>query len=450
MAIAAASISPEGIFGSTSCGGTRMGMSPPFDARRICDPCGMRVSSSSFGSVQHHWLPAGRSHCSSKVWIASDFSNLVPDSSDYVADGEYYPLEEVRLRKRSRVMKLNPAELARTTLEANTSALLVFPGMVHCELHECVSWAEYQYRVDDFGDIYFQIFNDENILQDHLTSNTVNALFGMDIPFESTRAGGHYDPFDIDLYDANFDDDYLELVGSEISGSPAELGTPDTSIGPHPVYFAKCLTKAVNMEYSKRMDHPTNGVSIMGLLRPCFLDEEPYTRRLFYCNDSDDYLRDWEDEKILSVNSRCEGATIDSTFYRLEITRIDLYSVYGIKHAISLDDFLDAEPDALVHSTSAIVKRFSERGIKCDAALKALCKRKGLVVEGANFIGVDSLGIDVRVCRGVEVRTYRFPFKVQATSEGAAEKQIQQLLFPRSHRKKLMTCIRRDGDADSF
>lgn len=48
---------------------------------------------------------------------------------------------------------------------------------------------------------------------------------------------------------------------------------------------------------------------------------------------------------------------------------------------ISLQDFQDAEPDFLVHSTSAIVERFSEKGIQCDVALKALCKKKGLQVE---------------------------------------------------------------------
>lgn len=52
-----------------------------------------------------------------------------------------------------------------------------------------------------------------------------------------------------------------------------------------------------------------------------------------------------------------------------------------MQSAISLQDFQDAEPDFLVHSTSAIVERFSEKGIRCDVALKALCKKKGLHVE---------------------------------------------------------------------
>jgi hypothetical protein len=46
-----------------------------------------------------------------------------------------------------------------------------------------------------------------------------------------------------------------------------------------------------------------------------------------------------------------------------------------------LQDFQDAEPDVLAHSTPAIVERFGEKGISCNVALKALCKKKGLDVE---------------------------------------------------------------------
>ncbi|EYU45227.1 hypothetical protein MIMGU_mgv1a0208701mg, partial [Erythranthe guttata] len=98
-------------------------------------------------------------------------------------------------------------------------------------------------------------------------------------------------------------------------------------------------------------------------------------------------------------------------------------------------DFQYAEPDVLVHYVPSILERFGEMGTRCNCALKALCKKKGFHVEGARLIGVDSLGMDVRVSSGTEVRTHRFSFKVQVKSECAADKQIQQLLFPRSRRK---------------
>ncbi|CAK9185412.1 unnamed protein product [Ilex paraguariensis] len=213
--------------------------------------------------------------------------------------------------------------------------------------------------------------------------------------------------------------------------------------------------KAVTADYAKRMDHPSNVVSMMGFLRPVFMDEELYLRRLFKGEDSYGYTSDWEGGEIVSVTSKGDGNHTSSTVYRLEVTRIELFSVYGIQactlaSAISLEDFQDAEPDILVNSTPAIVDRFSEKGISCDFALRSLCKKKGLPVEGAILIGVDSLGMDVRVFSGIEVRTHRFPFKVRATSERAAEKQIQQLLFPQSRRKKIRTQGDRVWDVDSF
>lgn len=48
------------------------------------------------------------------------------------------------------------------------------------------------------------------------------------------------------------------------------------------------------MEYNKKMDDPSNGVSIVGCLRPAFADEESYIRTLFHCVDSDGYSSDWK------------------------------------------------------------------------------------------------------------------------------------------------------------
>lgn len=134
---------------------------------------------------------------------------------------------------------------------------------------------------------------------------------------------------------------------------------------------------------------------------------------------------------------------------RLEIIRIELFSVYGAQLAVNLHDFQDAEPDSLLRSAPEIVEWFRQQGIRCKYALKALCRKKGLHVERANLIGVDSLGMDVRVLSGTEIWTHRFPFKVRATSEIAAEKQIRQLLFPRSRRKKFRTA-ERAGELDSL
>jgi hypothetical protein len=58
------------------------------------------------------------------------------------------------------------------------------------------------------------------------------------------------------------------------------------------------------MKHSKMMDYPSNGVSIMGCLRPAFADEESYIRTLFHCVDSDGYIT--QSGKVSCVSSLCQ------------------------------------------------------------------------------------------------------------------------------------------------
>ncbi|KAA8531352.1 hypothetical protein F0562_006061 [Nyssa sinensis] len=322
----------EGIGCSTSYGIGSSWVKSPFEGQSVCDHSGVsfRCGNPFFGATQLHWLPVGREIFLSKVSVAADYSDSVPDSSNFVGNHGYHPLEELKVCKRVRETKLTSAEIARTTVEANNCALLVFPGMVHCEPHEHISWAEFQYIVDEYGDIFFEILDDENILQDHDASNPVNALFGMDITiYENRRAAAEYKISDNGASDdIPFNDDYLEIEGSEMSDIPVEWAMPDPSSFVHPIYFAKCLTKSFSMEYAKKMDHPSNGVSILGCLRPAFIDEELYLRRLFDVEDSDGYTSDGKDGEILNFSSSGNGKRTSSTVYKLEIMRIELFSVY--------------------------------------------------------------------------------------------------------------------------
>ncbi|TYI84348.1 hypothetical protein E1A91_D05G357200v1 [Gossypium mustelinum] len=360
-----------------------------FDGCKVTDSPGISVRCRNlfFGSTQFHWLPMGRDLSLSKVLVAADYSDSVPNPSSYESNQGYHPLEELRVSKRIQEIQLSSAEIARTTVE--------------------------------------------------------NVLIGMDIPVrENNQAVGDFNYSDIGIDDeVPFDDEYFEVMDSEIYEAPVRWGMPDSadSSWVHPIYFAKCLMKAVHVEHDRKMDHPSNGVSIVGCLRPAFADEESYLRRLFHFDYDEGYTSDWKDGEAPKPSSKYGGSKSGSILYRLEIMQIELFSVYGAQSLISLKDFQDAEPDVLVHSTSAILERFSEKGIWCNVALKSLCKKKGLQIEEANLIGVDSLGIDVRIFSGVEVRTCRFPFKIRAMSEAAAEKKIRQLLFPRSRRKKFQS-----------
>ncbi|KAG8078762.1 hypothetical protein GUJ93_ZPchr0007g3188 [Zizania palustris] len=111
-------------------------------------------------------------------------------------------------------------------------------------------------------------------------------------------------------------------------------------------------------------------VSIVGYLRPAFIEEESYLRSLFHgeCN-GDGYLSDLRDEYkrepgpasgtnglIDDDKSRFDfnnvGSSTDSTFYKVEIMTVELFSIYGKQLMIDPQDFQDAEPDILANSAS--------------------------------------------------------------------------------------------------
>jgi hypothetical protein len=52
--------------------------------------------------------------------------------------------------------------------------------------------------------------------------------------------------------------------------------------------------QAVHDNHGEKMDNPSNGLSIVGYLRPAFIEEESYLRTLFHaeCN-ADGYSSDW-------------------------------------------------------------------------------------------------------------------------------------------------------------
>lgn len=76
-----------------------------------------RFRNPSFGANQIQWLSLGRDNCLSKVQVAADYSDSLPDSSNYLGNGGYHPLEELKTCKKTRETKLTCAEIARTTVE---------------------------------------------------------------------------------------------------------------------------------------------------------------------------------------------------------------------------------------------------------------------------------------------------------------------------------------------
>ena len=59
----------------------------------------------------------GHDLCLSKVCVAADYSDSVPDSSSYMNKQGYHPLEELKVSRDIRPARLSSAEIARTTVE---------------------------------------------------------------------------------------------------------------------------------------------------------------------------------------------------------------------------------------------------------------------------------------------------------------------------------------------
>ncbi|KAJ6396619.1 hypothetical protein OIU77_021612 [Salix suchowensis] len=139
-----------------------------------------------------------------------------------------------------------------------------------------------------------------------------------------------------------------------------------------------------------------------------------------------------EDSSIREESEKDEVPRNGTSFYKLEMIKIQLISAHGHQTMVEVEDFMKAKPDAIALSAARIISLMKAGGEKITRAFKSLCWRcKGIQVEEAAIIDLDSLGFDLRVCSGTQIQTLRFAFNSQATSEYSAERQLNDLLFPR-------------------
>ncbi|KAJ3678145.1 hypothetical protein LUZ60_001948 [Juncus effusus] len=433
----------------------------PFDNRKASDFSGLSFKCRNpFGSISPNWLASGLDSSVFKVRVAADYSDSKPDSKNYIKKRGYHPLEEFKENSKKKDLSLSDVELARTIAQANGKALIVFPGRVHIEPHNNSAWSEFQYVIDEYGEIYFELLDEKNLLHDHGGNNPVTVLIGMNSSSygeknaQINELNSHTNNSNLDDSDSDYDDDDdYEIKDNEVNDVLIEWGMPNTLRQIHPIYFIKCLSKAVEGIMENKIEYPTNGLSIDGYLRPVYFEEESYLRSLFNHHDHDNhhhddgYISDWSDGEATKFNFKEGLNSTRSTLYKLEMIEMEVFSLYGNQSSIVVHDFQDAEPDILACSSSLIIDRINIHGKKSNSALRALCrKKKGLIVEEANIIGVDRLGFDVRAFLGLEIRTLRFSFNTSVMTAKAAESKIKRMLFPRSYGKNvgLKNDVKRD------
>ncbi|XP_045815531.1 uncharacterized protein At3g49140-like [Trifolium pratense] len=410
----------------------------------------------------------------------------------------YHPFEEIAAStlENSEDVRLTAAETSRTVIEVNSKATMVFSTYVNDDFHENVVWPDLPYLTDEHGSIYFQAKNGEDILQS-LTSenNFVQVIIGVDTmeminemalsgPSEIDFGIEEIDDQDTDDLDDSDDEDdedenedenedydsgWMAILSDEDEMDDdddetlADWAKLETMRFSHPMDFAKKLTEIASDDPVDWMEQPPACVIFQGVIRPAFIEENSPIQKHLTANQSStaDISKATEnkDESIGAINGHehntesSEDNTSkqvenngnsdipidDTSFYRLEMVKIQVFSAHGHPIILDLEDYMKAQPDAIARSSSKIISHLKAGGEseKTLQALKSLCWRcKGIQVEEAQIICVDSLGIDVRVCSGTQVQTLRFGFRKRATSEYNAERQLNDLLFSRNHPKQ--------------
>ncbi|XP_022736416.1 uncharacterized protein At3g49140-like isoform X2 [Durio zibethinus] len=391
----------------------------------------------------------------------------------------YHPFEEIgeSTSKNRDDATLTAAETSRTIIEVNSKATLMFTAMIHGEVHENIMWPDLPYVADEHGNIYFQVKSDEDILQGLTVENNFVEI-KLSGPSEVDFGIEEIEDEDSDIEDIDedededddveedYDEDWVAALEDEddqddSDGTLGDWAKLETMRSSHPMYFAQKLTEVASDDPVDWMEQPSDGLAIQGLLRPAFIEEHSEIQKHMSANQSrssdtnqvEKVVGDKIEELSIINGHRNElGSSGDSStseesekneisingssFYKLEMIKIQLITAHGHQTDVELEDFKQAQPDAIAHTAAKIISRLKAAGEKTIQALKLLCWRsKGIQVEEVAIISVDSLGFIVRVCSGTQIETLRFAFNTRATSEYSAERQLNDLLFPRSHQK---------------
>uniref|UniRef100_A0A803PQA1 Pentatricopeptide repeat superfamily protein n=1 Tax=Cannabis sativa TaxID=3483 RepID=A0A803PQA1_CANSA len=425
--------------------------------------------------------------------IHASTKHLGPGSDPIKQNGrpQYHPFEDIAklTPENGAGARLTSAEIARTIIEVNSKATLMFSNLMNDEISESMFWPELPYVTDEHGNIYFHVKEGGDTMQS-LTSedNFVQVIIGLDtmeMISEMELSGPSEIDFGIDEIEDedsddededdgedeetdDYDSDWVAILedddpddSDEALGDWAKLETMRAS---HPMFFAKTLAEVVSDGSKDWMEQPPASLAIQGLIRPALIKEHLVIRKHLSNLESDDAALDEnvgesvednseEDVKINghqreseSNNDNSTGTeeepekdditTNGATFYKLEMIKIQLFSANGNQTVVEVEDYTKAQPDAIAHSAAKIISRLKDGGETITQALKSLCFRvMGIQVEEAVIIGVDSLGFDMRICSEKQVQTLRFAFDTRATSEYGAERQLNDLLFSRVQHK---------------
>ncbi|VAI27033.1 uncharacterized protein At3g49140-like [Triticum dicoccoides] len=441
--VAAAAAAPDQPFFSQP----RRPPQPPslFSIRKAALPPRCCSSHSSHCRCHCSWSSSAHarrsSHC--RAGATPDHPDEPPPSG---RGGRYHPWEDIAEKLQlddGEPARLTDAESARTIVEVNNNATVMISTLIDDGVHERIILPEFPYLTDENGDIYFEVDNDdavmENIMGDDKIAHVIIGLDNTDVfadldlaAASSTAFAQEEDDDDSDEDDDGDSEDEYEEEGvyavdeededDDGDDDDEEDDAPnwsnlETVNSCHPLYFARMIVENASKSSIDWLDRPPASLVVEGQLRPAFAEESTMVSR--HLLNGDEPLKD--DKKGCGA-----------TFFKVEVLSIELITAYGTEPKVKIEEYRKSRPDIIAHSAPNIISRLRASGDKITQALKSLCWRcKAIQVEEAAIIGVDCLGFDLRLCSGTQVQTLRFAFPTKATSEFSAEKQINELLFPR-------------------
>lgn len=95
----------------------------------------LRCKSPFFGSSPFLWPSTGHDLSLSKLFVAADYPDSIPDSSSDMSHQGYHPLEELKVSNDSQPARLSPAVIAKTTIEVCIYMLLCIWNWFVCNIY---------------------------------------------------------------------------------------------------------------------------------------------------------------------------------------------------------------------------------------------------------------------------------------------------------------------------
>ncbi|XP_024521736.1 uncharacterized protein At3g49140-like isoform X3 [Selaginella moellendorffii] len=373
----------------------------------------------------------------------------------------FHPLEELssgekEQLERVRTSKLNDGEIARTIAEVNSNAILLAPALSQSN---AVYGTEVMFVVDEHGDIYFELADDNDVLHNLAVNPQCSFIIGFGelnellttelLPTYENHLADDPATLQVDVEAFVEDDSSQDEISSQdgdISESEDVSDTCDMPLGVHPMVFASKLAKVTSLDPVSGIFKPSMRLAMTGVVSSVTEEEAASARKMweerFLWEDDDESSGDEEETQEASSSESEEEEWSDSSesetsLYKFQIQSIQLASDIGAHASVDVKEFRYSEADVLAHAAPDIIKRLNSGGKKVKRALKSLCHREhGVDFEEVVVIGVDSLGVDVRACRGIELKTMRFAFARRARCIDTAQLLLHQLLYPRSRHKK--------------